>query len=229
LPYLFEDYSLDTDRRELRRGGSLVPVEPQVFDLLEYLIRNRERVVSRDDLVASVWQGRIVSESALSTRINALRAAIGDSGEAQRLIKTLPRKGIRFVGVVHEQLKPQAMTAPGTGAEQAALTLPDKPSIAVLPFTNMDRDPEQEYFADGVAEEIVTALSRCNWLFVIARNSSFTYKGKAVDVRQVGRELGVRYVLEGSVRRSGNRLRFISQLIDATTERTFGRIGSKVK
>jgi TolB-like protein/tetratricopeptide (TPR) repeat protein len=217
LPYLFEDYALDTDRRELRRGGSLVPVEPQVFDLLEYLIRNRERVVSRDDLVASVWQGRIVSESALSTRINALRVAIGDSGEAQRLVKTLPRKGIRFVGVVHERQKPQAAAAPATGAEQAALTLPDKPSIAVLPFANMDRDPEQEYFADGVAEEIVTALSRCNWLFVIARNSSFTYKGKAVDVRRVGRELGVRYVLEGSVRRSGNRLRFISQLIDATT------------
>jgi TolB-like protein len=100
----------------------------------------------------------------------------------------------------------------------AALTLPDKPSIAVLPFANMSGDPEQDYFADGMAEEIITALSRCSWLFVIARNSSFTYKGKAVDIRQVGRELGVRYVLEGSVRRGGgDRLRFTGQLIDATS------------
>jgi TolB-like protein len=216
LPYLFEDFVLDSDRRELRRGGSLIPVEPQVFDLLEYLIRNRERVVSKDDLVASVWHGRIVSESAVSTRINALRAAIGDSGDEQRLVKTFPRKGIRFVGAVHEG-QPQAAIASGNRVEPTPLVLPNKPSIAVLPFINMDRDPEQEYFADGVAEEIITALSRCNSLFVIARNSSFTYRGKAVDVRQVGRELGVRYVLEGSVRRSGNRLRFISQLIDAKT------------
>ena len=148
-----------------------------------------------------------------------MRVAIGDSGEAQRLVKTLPRKGIRFVGAVREEHKSQASAPPDMGVERAraALALPDKPSIAVLPFTNMGRDPEQEYFADGVAEEIITALSRCNWLFVIARNSSFTYKGKAVDIRQVGRELGVRYVLEGSVRRSGNRLRFMGQLIDATT------------
>jgi TolB-like protein len=123
------------------------------------------------------------------------------------------------VGAVREEQKSRASAPPDTGAERArpALALPDKPSIAVLPFTNVGRDPEQEYFADGVAEEIITALSRCNWLFVIARNSSFTYKGKAVDIRQVGRELGVRYVLEGSVRRSGNRLRFMGQLIDATT------------
>jgi adenylate cyclase len=229
LPYLFEDYALDTDRRELRRGGSLVPVEPQVFDLLEFLIRNRERVVSRDDLVASVWQGRIVSESALSTRINALRAAIGDSGEAQRLIKTLPRKGIRFVGVVREQQKPQATTARGTGAEQAALTLPDKPSIAVLPFTNMDRDPEQEYFADGVAEEIVTALSRCNWLFVIARNSSFTYK---VRPWTSGRSAASSVCAMSSRAACGAAGTGFGSSASSSTqrlERIFGPIGSKVK
>jgi TolB-like protein len=95
--------------------------------------------------------------------------------------------------------------------------MPDRPSIAVLPFPNMGGDPEQDYFADGMTEEVITALSRCAWLFVIARNSSFTYKGKAVDVRQVGRELGVRYVLEGSVRRGGNRLRFAGRLIDAAS------------
>jgi DNA-binding winged helix-turn-helix (wHTH) protein len=132
LLYLFEDYALDIERRELRQKANLIPIEPQVFDLLEYLIRNRERVVSKDDLVASVWHGRIVSESALSTRINALRVAIGDSGDEQRLVKTLPRKGIRFVGAVLEEQKPQAATAPDTGTEQPPLTLPDKPSIAVL-------------------------------------------------------------------------------------------------
>ena len=219
LPYLFENYALDTERRELRRAGNLITLEPQVFDLLEYLVRHRERVVTKDDLIASIWQGRIVSESALSTRINALRVAIGDSGEEQRLIRTLPRRGLRFVGAVREEQKSHAGGFTSTRAEQekAMLALPDKPSIAVLPFTDMDHNPEQEYFADGVAEEIITALSRCNWLFVIARNSSFTYRGRAVDIRQIGRELGVRYVLEGSVRRGGNRIRFISQLVDATT------------
>ena len=219
LPYLFENYALDTERRELRRAGNLITLEPQVFDLLEYLVRHRERVVTKDDLIASIWRGRIVSESALSTRINALRVAIGDSGEEQRLIRTLPRRGLRFVGAVREEQKSHAGGFTGAGAEQekAMLALPDKPSIAVLPFTDMDHNPEQEYFADGVAEEIITALSRCNWLFVIARNSSFTYRGRAVDIRQIGRELGVRYILEGSVRRGGNRIRFISQLVDATT------------
>ena len=111
LRYLFEHCSLDTDRRELRCGPGLVPIEPQVFDLLEYLIRNRERVVSRDDLLAKIWHGRIVSDSALTTRINAARAAISDSGDEQRLIKTLPRKGIRFVGAVREERAPSEAVA----------------------------------------------------------------------------------------------------------------------
>ena len=217
--YRFEDLSLDTDRRELRRGASLVRIEPQVFDFLLYLIRNRERVVSKDDLMGAVWGGRIVSESALTNRINAARSAIGDSGEQQRLIKTLQRKGIRFVGAVSEERQPAGIATAPIAAEQPApaFALPDRPSIAVLPFANLSGDPEQEYFADGMADEIITALARCQWLFVIARNSSFIYKGKAVDVRQIGRELGVRYVLEGSVRRGGNRLRFTGQLVDATS------------
>jgi TolB-like protein/tetratricopeptide (TPR) repeat protein len=213
LLYLFENYVLDRARRELRRGGDLVPIEPQVFDLLHYLIEQRDRVVSRDDLIAAVWGGRIVSESALSTQIGAARNTVGDSGEEQRLIRTFPRKGVRFIGTVREEMLPPPLPLSATDA----LTLPDKPSIAVLPFTNMSGDPEQDYFAEGMAEEIITALSRCNWLFVIARNSSFTYRGKNVDIRQVGRELGVRYVVQGSVRRSGNQLRFSGQLIDATS------------
>ena len=214
--YRFEDFVLDINRRELRRGDSLIAIEPQVFDLLVFLIRTRERVVSRDDLLAAVWQGRIVSEATLNSRVNSARAAIGDNGGDQRLIKTLPRKGIRFVGAVQEELdsRPEAVEAMLENIKPR-MADPDGPAIAVLPFTNMSGDPEQDYFADGIAEDIITALSRCSGLFVIARNSSFTYKGKAVDVRRVGRELGVGYVLEGSVRRGGERLRISGQLIDA--------------
>jgi len=217
--YLFEDYDLDTDRCELRRGSHIVPTAPQVFDLLGYLIRQRERVVSKDDLVNAIWNGRIVSDVALTTRLNAARSAIGDSGEEQRLIKTLPRKGFRFVGVVREEDRPPAVTAHSGDADssKAVLALPDKPSIAVLPFENMSGDPEQQYFADGMVEEITTALSRFKWLFVIARNSSFTFKGRAVDIKEVGRSLGVRYVLEGSVRKSPGKVRITGQLIDAVT------------
>jgi TolB-like protein len=217
LLYRFGDFALDADRRELRRGGQLVAIAPQVFDLLEYLITNRHRVVSKDDLITAIWDGRIISESALSTRINAVRCAIGDTGEDQRFIRTLLRKGVRFVGVVHEGPELEAQVSAGASKGQPALPLPDRPSIAVLPFTNMSGDPEQDYFADGMVEEIITALSRLRWLFVIARNSSFTYKGRAVDVKQVGRELGVRYVLEGSVRKTSNRVRITGQLIDAAT------------
>jgi TolB-like protein len=219
LRYLFEEYALDTDRRELHRGTDVVSVAPQAFDLLDYLIRNRERVVSKDDLINAIWNGRIVSDAALTTRLNVARSAIGDSGEEQRLIKTLPRKGFRFVGQVREAQGPTHSNVADHRVEQPkpALTLPDKPSIAVLPFANLSSDPEQEYFADGVVEDITMALSRFRWLFVIARNSSFTYKGRAVDVKQAGRELGVRYVLEGSVRKAGNRIRIAGQLIDAET------------
>ena len=188
-----------------------------MFDLLDYLIRHREHVVSKGDLISTVWQGRIVSDAALTTRLNAARNAIGDSGEEQRLIKTLPRKGFRFVGVVREVPDHSPDGQAFAEIPKATLTLPDRPSIAVLPFINLSGDPEQEYFADGVVEDIITELSRFRWLFVIARNSSFTYKGRAVDVKQVGRELGVRYLLEGSVRKSANRIRIAGQLIDAAS------------
>ena len=216
LRYLFEEYAFDTDRRELYRGAEVVSVAPQAFDLLEYLIRNREHVVSKDDLINAIWNGRIVSDAALTTRLNAARNVIGDTGEEQRLIKTLPRKGFRFIGPVREE-GGKSSKVPETEPEKLALALPDKPSIAVLPFQNMSGDPEQEYFADGMVEEIITALSRNKQLFVIARNSSFTFKGKAVDIKQVARDLGVRYVLEGSVRKSGNRIRITGQLIDAAS------------
>src|SRR5437762_2586627 len=214
MRFLFEDYALDTERRELCRRGEVVRMEPQAFDLLEYLIQNRGRLVSRDDLIASVWAGRIVSDSAMTTRINAARCAIDDTGKAQRLIKTVPRKGIRFVGTVLEG--EAGGTEVGSRPSTPSLALPDKPSIAVLAFTNMSGEPGQEYFSDGITEDIITELSRFSELFVVARNSSFRYKGRSPDVRQVGRELGVRYVLEGSIRRAGDRVRITGQLIDAT-------------
>src|SRR3954453_19682836 len=215
LRYLFENYAFDTIRRELHRGADVVSVAPQVFDLLDFLIRNRERVVSKDDLINAIWNGRVVTDAALTTRLNVARSAVGDTGEEQRLIKTLPRKGFRFVGSVREAQGPTGTEVADSPAEppRPILTLPNKPSIAVLPFANLGSDPEQEYFADGVVEDITMALSRFPWLFVIARNSSFTYKGRAVDVKQVGRELGVRYVLEGSVRKTGPRMRISGQLI----------------
>src|SRR2546421_977214 len=219
LRYSFEKYAFDTDRRELHRGAEVISVPPQVFDLLDYLIRNRERVVSKDDLITAIWNGRSVSDAALTTRLNAARSAIGDSGEEQRLIKTLPRKGFRFVGAVQETQSVLSVAVTKIHSEQPgpALPLPDKPSLAVLPFTNLSSDPEQEYFADGMVEDIITGLSRSKSLFVIARHSTFTYKGKTFDIKQVGRELGVRYVLEGSVRRVGDRVRITGQLVEAAT------------
>ena len=213
--YFFESFALDIERRELRRGDNLLAVEPQVFDVLAFLIRNRDRVVSKDDLIAAIWDGRIVLDVTLDSRVNAARRAIGDSGKEQRLIKTLPRKGIRFVAAVREQQSPGETTSASIPAELPAFTLPDRPSIAVLPFTNMSGEPEQEYFADGIVEDLITALAHFRWLFVIARNSTFTYKSQAVDVARVGRELGVRYVVEGSVRRHANRVRITVQLIEA--------------
>jgi TolB-like protein/class 3 adenylate cyclase len=400
VQFHFADYLLDTDRRELRRGQEPVAVEPQVFDLIVYLIQNRDHVVSKDDLIASVWGGRIVSESTLTSRLNAARRAVGDSGEEQKLIRTIARKGMRFVGdlrtqadhdeaphgqsrgeirkiaailaadvvgygrlaaadeerilarlralrsdlidptiavhrgrvikrtgdgliiefrsvvdavrcavevqdamgernagvplnkriafrvgvhlgdvveeadgdlmgdgvniaarlegicepgavclsgAAYEQVRDRvretfidlgekplknvgrpvrvyavalgraAGAEPAISGKQAALSLPDKPSIAVLPFQNMSGDPEQEYFSDGISEDIITALSKLRWFFVIARNSSFIYKGKAVHMKQVADELGVGYVLEGSVRKGGDRVRITAQLNDVST------------
>jgi adenylate cyclase len=215
LLYFFDDYALDTDRRELRRGGRLLSVEPKVFDLLAYLIGSRDRVVTKEDLIAGVWMGRVVSDAAVTSCVNAARVAIGDSGDSQRLIKTLPRKGVRFVGTVREGDGPSGELQ----SMASDLPLPDKPSLAVLPFANLGNDPDEEYFADGLTEDIVTALSRLRWFFVIARNSTLTYKGKVPDFQQVAHDLGVRYVLEGSVRKAGDRLRVTSQLVDASTGR----------
>ena len=220
--FSFGEYRIDLERRELWHAETPVHVEPQVFDLLVCLVQNRDRVVSKDDLIASVWGDRIISESTLTSRINAARKAIGDSGGDQKLIRTVPRKGLRFVGAVRTQAS-GAVSEPATGQPQdgarqpAHPALPERPAIAVLPFINMSGDRQQEYFSDGISEDIITALSKLRWFFVIARNSSFMYKGKAVHLKQVAEELGVGYVLEGSVRKVGDRVRITAQLNDVTT------------
>jgi TolB-like protein/DNA-binding winged helix-turn-helix (wHTH) protein len=243
VDFRFDEFEIDLGQHELRRGGEVVAIEPQVFDLLVYLVRNHQRIVSKDELIDAIWQGRAISDAALSSRISAARRAIADSGEDQRLIRTLHKRGFRFVGAVDAGIVAPASAAatdatredpPGSEAgagegapigesehsgpaTQAApgLALPDKPSIAVLPFHNMSGEAVDDYFADGLTEDIITGLSRQRWFFVIARNSSFAYKSEAMDARKVASELGVRYVLEGSVRKAGDRVRVTGQLIDA--------------
>jgi len=198
-----------------------VPLEPQVFDLLLYLIEHRDRVVGKDELCEKVWDGRIVSESTLTSRINAVRRAVKDSGKDQRLLRTVARKGFRFVGDVQMDRSAAAPTPSHAvmDGEPQRLILPalDRTAIAVLPFTNMSGEIEQEYFSDGISEDIITALSKLRWFYVIARNSSFVYKAKSVHLNQIGEELGVAYVLEGSVRKDGDRVRITAQLNDVAT------------
>jgi len=206
--FLFEGFRLD--RRGLFRrdqNGAFIPIVigSRAVEVLHTLVERSGDLVSRDEILAAVWPGTVVEGSNLPVQIAALRRVL-DRGRADgSCIQTIAGRGYRFV------------TSVTRASPDAGPPLPDKPSIAVLPFANLSGDPEQEYFADGMVDEITTALSRIRWLFVIARNSSFTYKGQVVDVKQVGRELGVRYVLEGSVRKQGGRVRITAQLIDATT------------
>jgi len=245
VQFHFSNHVLDAGLRELTRGGQHVPVEPQVFDLLVYLVENRDHVVSKDDLIETVWNGRIVSESTLTSRINAARTAVGDSGKSQAVIRTIARKGFRFVGDVSGALAlagnaivlpsalggtpastqtalaglPQLQVSPPAVpfADNAAMPFLDRPAIAVLPFTNISGEGEQEYFSDGISEDIITALSKLRWFYVVARNSSFVYKNKSVHLSRIGEELGVGYVVEGSVRKDGDHVRITAQLIDVAT------------
>jgi TolB-like protein/tetratricopeptide (TPR) repeat protein len=188
-----------------------VPLRSRGADILCVLATSSGKLVTKEDLMEQVWPGLNVGENTIQVHVSALRKALGEDTGGQRFIVTVPGRGYRFMAGAAAQARSAESSV---GPE---LALPDKPSIAVMPFQNMSGDREQEYFADGIAEDIITALSRMQWLFVIARNSTFTYKGRSADVRQVGRDLGVRYVLEGSVRKAGSRVRITGQLIDAST------------
>jgi TolB-like protein/tetratricopeptide (TPR) repeat protein len=213
----FDRFVLDLMRGCLHTGGRNINLSPKAFEVLRHLAAHGGRLVSKEELFATVWPNVIVSDDSLVQCIRELRQKLGD--EEHCLIKTVPRRGYLLdaeisadnVTAVRPTLPVNAKAEIGS---TPPLPPPDRPSIAVLPFTNLSSDPDQEYLADGIVEDITTELSRFGELFVIARNSSFQYKGKAVDVRQVARELGVRYVLEGSVRRDGDRVRVAAQLID---------------
>ena len=222
MRYQFDKYCLDAARRELRCGPDLVEITPQVFDIIEYLVRNHNRIVSKDDLIAEVWDGRIVSESTISSRLTVVRGALGDNGGNQRLIQTISRRGYRVICPVTELHEPEApgrfgeFGAPTESPRKGRPTSPGtKPKIAVLSFTSNPEDPIREGFVNGLAEDITTALSHYPWLSVSARSTSFTYKGWAVDIREVKQALGVNYILEGSVRESDNNVRVTARLIDA--------------
>jgi len=213
--YRFEGCSLDLTRGCLEAAGREVELRPKCFDLLRHLLENGNRLISKEELVAAAWPQAVVTDESLARCISDVRAAIAD--HEHKIIKTVPRRGYIFTADVtrheHAELRPQR------GGPEAATghVLVERPSIAVLAFTSMSGDPDQEYFSDGITEDIITELSRFSELLVIACNSSFRYKGQSVDVRQVGRELGARYVLEGSVRRAGDRIRISAQLVDAAT------------
>jgi TolB-like protein len=210
----FGPFRLDAEAGILFRGTEPVPLGQRAVALLALLLKQAGAPVAKEALVEAAWPAQAIELSNLTVQIAAIRRVLDDPAGGAAWIETLPRRGYRYVGppvVAHDpDQAPIASTAAG-------LQLPEKPSIAVLPFLNLSGDPDQEYFADGMVDDIITALARIKWLFVIARNSTFTYKGSAVDVRQVGRELGVRYVLESSVRKIGNNLRVTGQMIDAST------------
>jgi TolB-like protein len=206
--FAFGSFVVDVQRGTLAREGRLVAVSNKGLQLLLALLRAPGQVVSKADLMRAAWSDAAIEESNLSVQIAALRKQLGPTADGGEWIATIPRSGYRFIGSVTSHSATDRTSGAGTEGEH-------RPSIAVLPFINLGAEKEQEYLADGITEDIITALTRFRWFFVIARNSSFAYKNKSLDIKQVARELGVRYVLEGSVRKSGQRVRISAQLVDA--------------
>src|SRR5215469_10554064 len=208
----FGPFCLDLRRAELRRDGQPVRLHRRALGILCALAEAKGEIVGKDELMARLWPSRVVEEGNLHVHVSALRKSLDERGEGHSFVVTIPGRGYRLADLTGLR---SAQLAEGSLPSQ--LPLPDKPSIAVMPFANLSGDPDQEYFADGMVEEIITALSRIRWLFVIARTSTFSYKGRSLDLKRIGRELGVRYVLEGSVRKGGGRVRISAQLIEAET------------
>ncbi len=212
--YQFGPFGLDADAGILFRNAEPAMLGQRAVSLLRLLLERAGAPVSKDDLIEAAWPGLSIEDSNLTVQIAALRRVFEETARGSNWIETLPRRGYRYVGPAVATGRSHSGASPQTAEP---LALPDKPSVAVLPFSNLSGDPGEGYFADGMVDDIITGLSRIKWLFVIARNSTFTYKGRAVDMKQVGRELGVRYVLEGSVRKLADRVRITGQLIDTAT------------
>ncbi|MEJ2142221.1 MAG: FlgO family outer membrane protein [Gammaproteobacteria bacterium] len=223
MRYQFVDFTLDTDLFELSKDGQRLPGEPQVIELLVLLVENRERVVSKDEINEQVWKGRIVSEAALSSRIKSLRQLLGDDGKNQNFIRTIHKRGFRFVAPLKNEDEQsganEKLAASEISASDNTNNKPNRPTVAVLPFVNLSDAADQEYFSDGICSDIITHLSKHRWLDVVARNTTFGYKGKSKDIRQIGKELNVDYVVEGSVQRGGNKIRVSAHLINANNGR----------
>jgi TolB-like protein/DNA-binding winged helix-turn-helix (wHTH) protein len=243
LKYRFAEFEIDLSQHELRRRGKLIHVEPQVFDLVVHLVRNHDRVISKDELIDTIWHGRIISEAALSSRINGARRALGDNGNDQSLIRTLHKRGFRFVGPVqaiesatadgevtqtpHEPSIQHGRQTVSVSVAAELSNLDDvvsesvraeavtRLSIAVMPFGNMSDDPENDYFSYGLTEDIIRLLARNRWLSVISRHSTIAFQGRAVDAREVGEQLSVKYVLLGSVRKNRDAVRITAELVRA--------------
>ena len=219
--YCFDSFELDTAKIELREDGSPRPLEPQVFALLAFLVEHRERLVSRDEIFEKVWDGRIVSDSALTSRVKLARKVLGDDGKAQKFIRTVHGQGFRFVADVRVQ-RDAAIVSPGDGGlPPGQFVQPDgqgaargQPSIAVLPFRLIGKTSKFAHIAEGLPHELITELARLRWLFVIARGSSFRLAGQGLDERAIGRLLGVRYILSGTVEVTGQHLAITTELVD---------------
>jgi TolB-like protein len=217
--YSFGPFELDLEKVELRNGGQPCPLEPQVFALLAYLVENRERLVSRDEIFEKLWEGRIVTDSALASRVKSARRALGDDGRAQRYIRTVHGQGLRFVADARQRdVRPPSLT--GTDAKEQdsgpgpAVQSTSRPSIAVLPFQSVGDTGAWGTIAEGLPHELITELARLRWLFVVSRNSSFRLGGADRDPSEVGRLLGVRYCLSGTVEIPGRHLLVTSELVD---------------
>lgn len=212
----FGSFELDTTLFELREGEQRVAVEPQAFDLLLLLVNNRERTVTKDEIFAAIWGDRIVSDAALSSQVKAVRRAIGDDGASQKMISTVHGRGFRFIAPV-ETAGPGGV-ANSISESRVLAAIASQPSVAILPFVNMNRDPDEDYFADGITEDITIALARNRWLTVIARNPAFSFRGSTDSIRRIGEQLDANYIVTGSVRKAGTRFRISAELVDAETE-----------
>jgi adenylate cyclase len=206
----FGRFCLDLAQGGLLRDGKPVPLGNRALEILVVLASAKGEIVTKDELMARVWPGRVVEENNIQVHVSALRKALDEGSNTGSCVMTVPGRGYRLVGTPWRVSVDQAAAVPVSKATE-------RPSIAIIAFQNMSDDPDQDHFTDGIVEEIITGLSRFQGLTVVARNSSFAYRGRAIDVRQIGRELGVRYVLEGSVRKAAGKVRIIGQLIDAAT------------
>lgn len=217
--YRFNDYELDTQQYQLSKLGDVVGIEPQVFDLLHYLVVNRGKLVSRDELFDSIWSGRVVSDTSLSNHIKSARKAIGDNGRDQYSIKTIHGRGYQFIAETSEQLNHGHDLALFTTTTSSSKIENLGPFVAVLPFQSLSSDSDQKYFAEGMSEDITTELSRFTDVQVIARHTAFQYNDAALNIKKVSDDLGVEYLIEGSVRRTEDSVRINVQLIETATEK----------